>query len=212
MRFQQIAALSALAALTTIASATTFSSDASTVTYTGYSVLSDAPTNGPAASTYDIGTGGVWASPISGSSWVSFNPNTAPGGSYAQTASFAPNGYYTYDLSFTSPANAFGSLTVLADDTVSVFLNGSRLLTGAPGPYPLCAAQQPNCITPYTFALSGVPGGTDSLEFVVHQAGSYATGLDFVGSVDTPEPGSLMLLGSGLLSGAGALSRRLRRR
>ena len=50
-------------------------------------------TNGLA--TYDIGTGGVWANPLGNSSWVSFNPNTAPGGSVV-----APNGPYVYYTSF----------------------------------------------------------------------------------------------------------------
>lgn len=161
--------------------------------------------------TYNIGTGGVWANPLGNSSWVSFNKNTYPGGSVV-----APNSDYFYYTTFTdnTARTSSGSITVMADDTTSVYLNGTQITPAAPAnPASACTKGTPNCITPATYNLTGFVNGTNVLSFVVHQDFGSATGLDFVGSVNTlptPEPSSLMLLGSGLLSGAGTLLRRRR--
>ena len=213
MRFVQTLALVAAVAstLTGVASATSFYSDSSTTMYTGYDASSSAPTSTVSQGTYNLGTGGTWANPVSGSSWISFAPNTQPNGSAAQYDTHAADGYYTYTTYFTSDANAFGYLTVMADDTVSVYLDGTEIISEASAPYPTCSAARPNCLDPYTVALSGLSAGQNQLQFVVHQAAEYATGLDYVGVVATPEPGSLLLLGTGLLTGASTLVRRHRR-
>ena len=68
-----------------------------------------------------------------------------------------------------------------------------------------------NCenVTTDTFeALLGA-GTTNTLTFVVEQTGYADFGLDFTGSVGpAPEPSSLMLLGTGLMSAGGLLFRR----
>ena len=202
-----LAALAVAAvALPTVASATTFYSNSSTTLYAGYSVtLPTFPPDGATSATYDIGTGGVWTGPIAGTSYVSFNPNTSPGGSVV-----APNGYYDYKIDFVSDGSPV-MLTVLADDTTAVYLNDlQQLLPEGSGPFPKCATTQPNCTTPYTFTFS-VPAGNDFLDFEVHQANLNATGLDFYGTTVTPEPSSLLLLGTGLVGSAGTMLRRFRR-
>ena len=197
----------ATVALPSIASATTIASNSTSTLYAGYSAIAPAlPPDAATAATYNISNGGgVWTGPLAGSSYVSFHPNTEPGGSYT-----APNGYYDYKINFNETGSAM-TLTVLADDTVAVYLNGlTQVLNYAPGPFPHCATGTPNCITPVTVTFA-TPIGNDYLDFEVHQANLNATGLDFVGTTVTPEPNTLMLLGTGLVGSAGAMLRRFRR-
>ncbi len=164
--------------------------------------------------TFDISPGSVWHAPTGNSSFVSYNANTGPTSNLV-----APNGDYIYNSTFTlTPAQlagATGSITVLADDTVSVFLNNSLILQAAgplsaANPYTECSNVGPNCETPLTFTLTGLQAGLNQLEFDVKQVDGADEGLDFSGSINSsavPEPLSLALLGTGMLALVG-LSRR----
>ena len=170
--------------------------------------------------TYDLtNTSPVWTGPLSvnglTSSYVSINPGDGPKGGVVER-----NVVYGYHSYFYTPAGTVfgGNISVLADDTVDVFINGTQIIfnsNSANGGYPNCSATAPNCLTATSAQLLNsyfrTDGGPNDLYFEVYQEGHYATGLDFVGTVTaTPEPGTLMLLGTGLLGSAGTLLRRMR--
>ena len=163
-----------------------------------------------------LGVTPTWEAAQTNSSWVSFG-QTGPATSQANQpgGNFSPNGNYffssTFNMNTVGPDS--GMLTVLADDTVTVFLNGHQLNTPtAPGMYSHCSDGFPTChLTPTLVTLNNADylNGMNTLTFQVTQGGSFDMGVDFSGST-VPEPSTLMMLGTGLLGSAGALFRRMR--
>jgi hypothetical protein len=168
-------------------------------------ISSTATTNSRGSATQLISGNPAWAAPLAGSSWISFTNTGDP-----SSAGFVvePNGTA---VTFTDTFNLTGTITnanlnVLADDTASVWLNGVELASGnLGGSYPTCSSLPIGCLSStmgvFNFAQLQpyLQDGTNTLSFVVYQEAGSSYGLDYAGTITTPEPGSLLMLGTGLM-------------
>jgi PEP-CTERM motif len=150
---------------------------------------------------------GQWQPPPSGACWVTFPDGGSPVNGTDVTFT------QIFDLPY---GNNTGSLYVWADDTTSVSLDGTLLFPQTLTIGSLCVTSPIGC-TPENggiISLDGISAGSHTLTFDVAQLGGGGYGLLYTGSVNSssttvPEPGTIVLLGSGLASLAGALRRKL---
>ena len=179
------------------------------------------------STTFALSPETTWTGPLANSTWVGPTANSGPTGtSPVQNTIDPPYGYYTYSTTFSLTSADNAAFDFMADDTMEVYLttNGGTpaLLVNfgnlgadgqcAAGPQPL-----PTC-TSQDFLNELLGAGSYKLTFVVEQAGAEQpgndpTGLDFDATLTpaaTPEPSSLVLLGTGLLGSAGFLVRKFR--
>jgi hypothetical protein len=162
----------------------------------------------------------LYAAALPGSSWVSFAQTTYASGGPGYLV--VPNGTTVsfFDVFNVTGTPTGGTITVLADDTATVMLNGVTLpAPTADNTSGICSASGINCVVQTVVSLpaSDLQTGSNTLEFDVTQLSGGGFGLDYSGSVtytadqiedpvDTPEPGLAMLLSFGLLMAALVIS------
>jgi hypothetical protein len=201
--FRTIALLSLLAAPAAFA-------DTLNVQSTGLAPVGNADPNytlvsAPAGASSTVATvstaNGNWYQPTGVPQWI--DPSGSGDGA-------EPFGIFVYTTTFTigageDPSTAILNLNFAADDLVGILLNGNSVF-GPGGSFSSLTALTVN---------SGFQIGVNTLEFDVDNSGGGPTGLyvEASGSVTpvVPEPSSIALLGTGLLSVAGVARRKFLR-
>lgn len=155
----------------------------------------------------------LWATPEPGSFWVSF---TQSGNPASPGFVVVPNGtIVTFRETFILPpagGNYIGNLIVYADDSASVIVDGVLRMAEAPiagNTYATCSDFAIGCRveTRGVIPLSLAPG-QHTFEFGVAQRNLSSFGLAYAADLTAvPEPGTVLLLGVGLV-GLGVAQRR----
>jgi hypothetical protein len=181
-------------------------------------VSTGALSNDGSGTTYAITPDPVWASPLTApngtaSTWVSDVATTTRNSPVGSIVNFTDTFTLTGD-----PSLYFGSITVLADDSTSVILNGHQLQAVNLNQGTNCSNAPIGCLTStqltITLPSADFISGANHLSFGVRQGiANTPFGVDFAGVVsNAPEPATFGVFGLGMvvLSLTAARSRRAR--
>ena len=170
-------------------------------------------TNNSGSPTLSIVPDNVWATPFAGSSWVSYVNSGLPSSPTFVSPVNGTSVLFTDTFDITGTPTG-GMVSVLADDTASVTLNGVLLMNFAPvvvNGKNLCASAAIGCLTSTAGSVnlgSALHSGVNTLTFDVIQVGGVAYGLDYSGTSNysssvvsaVPEPSTFVLISLPLLA------------
>jgi hypothetical protein len=177
--------------------------------------------NSTGAPTIPIPPNPGWAPAEPGSVWVSFVQSgdpSAPGFTVVPNAAPGLPTAIFHESFVLAPAtsNYSGNLIVMADDSTSVIVDGvlkmaEATMTG--NTYSKCSDFPIGClvITRGVIPLSLAPG-PHTFDFGVAQRADVSFGLDYAANLSVPEPGTILLLGTGLIGLGVALRRKVSRK
>jgi hypothetical protein len=162
-------------------------------------------TNNSGFATVNISQNPAWYGPLSESSWVSYEQSGNPN-SHGFVS--PPNGtVVTFtDNFFIAGTPTNGLVNVFADDTASVWLNGTLLKAWGTQTGSNCSSNGIGCLstTEGDVTLTGaLVSGANVITFEVKQLAGSSFGLDYSGAINytaTPEPGTAALLGLPLVA------------
>lgn len=191
---------------------------ANTITLASTGTTADPGQTNAMGNTIVIPADDAWAAALPGSQWVSYTTTSDMNSNFV----IVPNGTVVafYDTFTITGTVASASITVMADDTTSVILNGHLLVADAPttnNTYATCSDFAIGCLASTALTVN-LPSadfvtGQNTLEFDVEQVAGWSYGLDYAGTIDdpspTPEPASLLLFASGAFAVAGVLRKKL---
>jgi hypothetical protein len=154
-----------------------------------------------------------WASALPGSAWVSYGQTGDPNAPGYFSPANGTTVNFTENFVLSGP-NLVGSITVMADDTTSVSLNGHLLMSAATmagNTFAVCSDKPIGCLTITQALINLTPylqDGTNTLSYGVQQDAGVSFGVDAAGSAgNAPEPTTFAIMGIGL-AGLGLLGRR----
>lgn len=196
------------------------SANASTLQFSSNSTAADPTENNSLGNNVVIAKNPAWSNPIAGSQWISYGNTgdpSVPG--FTAPANGTVVSFFQNFVLTASDLSTNGTVSLYADDSSSVVLNGVTLLDEASSvgnTYGTCSDTKPNCVSLTTVVLpsADLVVGNNVLRFDVAQRAGSSFGLDYAGTAgaaNAPEPSTWVFMTGGFVALGAKFRKRLTR-